>query len=45
MVALLPVLFIAPVSAESVQAKVTGVVKFEDHGAHGRYISIHPVEQ
>jgi large subunit ribosomal protein L27 len=25
-------------------AKVTGVVKFEDHGGHGRFISIHPVE-
>ena len=25
-------------------AKVTGVVKFEDHGAHGRFIAIHPVE-
>ena len=23
-------------------AKVTGVVKFEDHGAHGRFISIVP---
>jgi large subunit ribosomal protein L27 len=25
-------------------AKVTGVVEFEDHGAHGRRISVHPVE-
>jgi large subunit ribosomal protein L27 len=25
-------------------AKVTGVVKFEDHGSHGRFISIQPVE-
>jgi len=24
-------------------AKVGGVVKFEDHGARGRYISVHPV--
>jgi large subunit ribosomal protein L27 len=24
-------------------AKVDGVVKFEDHGARGRFISIHPV--
>ena len=26
-------------------AKVTGIVKFEDHGARGRVISVHPVEQ
>ena len=25
-------------------AKVTGRVKFEDHGSRGRFISIHPVE-
>jgi len=25
-------------------AKVTGVVKFEDHGGHGRFISVHPAE-
>jgi large subunit ribosomal protein L27 len=25
-------------------AKVTGRVKFEDHGQRGRFISIHPVE-
>ena len=25
-------------------AKVTGKVKFEDHGSRGRFISIHPVE-
>jgi large subunit ribosomal protein L27 len=25
-------------------AKVTGTVKFEDHGSRGRFISIHPVE-
>jgi len=25
-------------------AKVTGVVKFEDHGGRGRFISVHPVE-
>jgi len=25
-------------------AKVTGTVKFEDHGARGRRISVHPVE-
>ncbi len=25
-------------------AKVTGVVRFENHGARGRYISVHPVE-
>ena len=25
-------------------AKVTGVVKFEDHGAQGRFISVQPVE-
>lgn len=24
-------------------AKVGGVVKFEDHGARGRFISVHPV--
>jgi large subunit ribosomal protein L27 len=24
-------------------AKVTGTVKFEDHGARGRFISVHPV--
>jgi large subunit ribosomal protein L27 len=26
-------------------AKVAGTVKFEDHGGHGRYISIVPVAQ
>ena len=26
-------------------AKIGGRVKFEDHGARGRYISVHPVEQ
>ena len=26
-------------------AKVTGTVKFEDHGSRGRFISIHPVEE
>ncbi len=25
-------------------AKVTGKVKFEDHGQRGRFISVHPVE-
>ena len=25
-------------------AKVTGTVKFEDHGSRGRFISVHPVE-
>ena len=25
-------------------AKVTGTVKFEDHGQRGRFISVHPVE-
>jgi large subunit ribosomal protein L27 len=25
-------------------AKITGRVKFSDHGAHGRRISVHPVE-
>jgi large subunit ribosomal protein L27 len=25
-------------------AKVAGVVRFEDHGARGRYISVHAVE-
>ena len=25
-------------------AKVTGLVKFEDHGQRGRFISVHPVE-
>ena len=25
-------------------AKVAGKVKFEDHGARGRFISVHPVE-
>jgi large subunit ribosomal protein L27 len=24
-------------------AKVAGIVKFEDHGNRGRYISVHPV--
>jgi large subunit ribosomal protein L27 len=28
---------------DTLYAKVTGVVKFEDHGGHGRYISVHPV--
>lgn len=26
-------------------AKVSGVVKFEDHGARGRFISVQPAEQ
>ena len=26
-------------------AKVAGKVKFEDHGARGRFISVHPVDQ
>jgi large subunit ribosomal protein L27 len=26
-------------------AKITGVVKFENHGARGRYISVHPVPE
>ena len=26
-------------------AKIGGVVKFEDHGARGRFISVQPVEQ
>jgi large subunit ribosomal protein L27 len=26
-------------------AKVAGKVKFEDHGARGRFISVHPAEQ
>jgi large subunit ribosomal protein L27 len=26
-------------------AKVAGKVKFEDHGARGRFISVHPVEK
>ena len=26
-------------------AKVSGVVKFEDHGTRGRFISIHPVAE
>jgi large subunit ribosomal protein L27 len=26
-------------------AKVTGKVRFEDHGARGRFISVHPVGQ
>ena len=25
-------------------AKLTGTVKFEDHGQRGRFISVHPVE-
>ena len=25
-------------------AKVTGVVRFENHGTRGRFISVHPVE-
>jgi len=28
---------------DTLYAKVTGVVKFEDHGGHGRFISVHPV--
>ena len=30
-------------SDDTLFAKVTGVVKFSDHGAHGRVISIEPV--
>jgi len=26
-------------------ALVTGIVKFEDKGRHGRFISVHPAEQ
>ena len=26
-------------------AKIGGKVKFEDHGARGRFISVHPTEQ
>jgi large subunit ribosomal protein L27 len=26
-------------------AKVSGVVKFEDHGVRGRFISVHPVAE
>jgi len=29
---------------DTIFAKIDGRVKFEDHGAHGRRISIHPVE-
>ena len=29
---------------DTIFAKVTGRVKFSDHGAHGRVISVHPVE-
>jgi large subunit ribosomal protein L27 len=29
---------------DTIFAKVTGLVKFSDHGAHGRVISVHPVE-
>lgn len=29
---------------DTIYAKVTGRVKFSDHGAHGRVISVHPVE-
>ncbi|MCL4813011.1 MAG: 50S ribosomal protein L27 [Vicinamibacteraceae bacterium] len=25
-------------------AKVSGTVKFEDHGSRGRFVSVHPVE-
>jgi len=28
---------------DTLYAKVTGVVKFDDHGGRGRYISVHPV--
>ena len=28
---------------DTLYAKVAGTVKFEDHGARGRFISIHPV--
>jgi large subunit ribosomal protein L27 len=27
---------------DTLYAKVTGVVKFEDHGGRGRFISVHP---
>jgi large subunit ribosomal protein L27 len=30
---------------DTIFAKIAGRVKFEDHGAHGRIISILPVEQ
>ena len=29
---------------DTIFAKIDGVVKFENHGAHGRVISIRPVE-
>jgi len=29
---------------DTLYAKVTGTVRFEDHGAHGRVISVLPVE-
>ena len=29
---------------DTIFAKIAGRVKFSDHGAHGRVISIHPVE-
>jgi len=30
---------------DTIFAKIDGKVRFEDHGAKGRLISIHPVEQ
>ena len=29
---------------DTIFAKIAGRVKFSDHGAHGRVISVHPVE-
>ena len=41
----LPGLNVALGKDDTLFAKVTGKVKFEDHGQRGRFISIHPVEE
>jgi len=32
-------------SDDTLYAKITGVVKFEDRGRKGRFISVYPIEQ
>jgi large subunit ribosomal protein L27 len=32
-------------SDDTLYAKITGVVKFEDRGRRGRFISVYPIEQ
>lgn len=32
-------------SDDTLYAKITGIVKFEDRGRKGRFISVHPAEQ